>query len=822
MPSASKTKSRSRGAARSKNRIQLISAEGSTGLQLLRIATELAPELRDGIIAIDGEVPDESRRDDSIVVVREAPLGDLLARRRQAPLIRDDDWLASLLYPPEAERGAGGTKVVGTLKSSFVLDTFCQRADRAIAHLLRDVEGNEDDRLLFNIHLVAASCGGMGPAIIIPAALLLRDLVRRAAPRARCSTIAHLVDASLFRTAVVDPELRNKLYANDFGTFVEIDFACDPRNVEPLCRALDIEPIRVPTFDQLVPYHSTEDSGRSYGLEETLRERLLPNVVAHFNPALSAKLRERASNMVTMTGAQVRGPKRIVTVAQVKVAQIPPLLGRYWATLYAREVLKARHADAPEDRVVELSTLCKPALEIKATEDRVNAGYLQVQAGALTLPRSVRLMKTAEAVAHLRQVHDRFRSTIKAELDATHRLLSDQFESEEIPRLVAEVAECIVQRARTAGELRGTFGRLQEMVSDLADRAAQEAEKSASVVTSKRANFAALMAKLPTRALAGNTRLLAAAALNDMIVAEIARRRYQTIHDLVEGLAEALGEAGREGSLVQEAMGRELEHLGAEVRRLHRLMTESSGTVVSAARPAELASLVKQPLARAIRKATGSFPTLELRSLIGEGPLGVGSQVEELTNALCERYERYFNSELSDLAGAVKAWQLRFSTEDFIRRSLDDLACSSPVDPGTAGALADPQIVIVAAGRELEVVLQILKRNPPLHQVEVAEGHDARSITLHKRIDGLTVEALPTFRDGMRAAAKYPKPGTRGVSAWESLATSCYLLGAYERPEFTPPEWEASRRQTPRPPAGRSDASNDGVGAPRGVGRSDR
>jgi hypothetical protein len=169
---------------------------------------------------------------------------------------------------------------------------------------------------------------------------------------------------------------------------------------------------------------------------------------------------------------------------------------------------------------------------------------------------------------------------------------------------------------------------------------------------------------------------------------------------------------------------------------------------------------------------------------------------------------------LSDLAGAVKAWRLSFSIEDFIRRALDENACSSPVNMSAAGTASEPQTIVVAHGRELDAVRAVLKRNATLQHIEVAAGNDPRSITLHKRIEGLTVDAIPTFRDGLRAAAKYPKPGTFGVSAWESLGTSGYVLGAYERSGWMPLEWTRPKHTTARPQVIEAVAAGNGeVGA---------
>ena len=61
-------------------------------------------------------------------------------------------------------------------------------------------------------------------------------------------------------------------------------------------------------------------------------------------------------------------------------------------------------------------------------------------------------------------------------------------------------------------------------------------------------------------------------------------------------------------------------------------------------------------------------------------------------------------------------------------------------------------------------------------------------IVLHRRIEGLTVEAVPTFGDARRAARAFPKPAP-GLHAWQVLASSGHVLGAFEQEGLVPEAW---------------------------------
>ena len=115
----------------------------------------------------------------------------------------------------------------------------------------------------------------------------------------------------------------------------------------------------------------------------------------------------------------------------------------------------------------------------------------------------------------------------------------------------------------------------------------------------------------------------------------------------------------------------------------------------------------------------------------------------------------------------------------------------------SGGRGVEPQTIVVASGEDLEAVQQILRRNPLLSLVEAVPGTDPRMIVLHRRIEGLTVEAVPTFGDARRAARAFPKPA-QGLHAWQVLASSGHVLGAFEQEGLVPEAWLTQSSDLPR------------------------
>ena len=91
-------------------------------------------------------------------------VGDFVARRGKVALVRDDELLATIAFPSEAEQGAGTCRTIGLLKGAFLLDTVRQQLTRMLRRRLNGIDTGDKQRLVVTLHLVAAAGGGFGSA----------------------------------------------------------------------------------------------------------------------------------------------------------------------------------------------------------------------------------------------------------------------------------------------------------------------------------------------------------------------------------------------------------------------------------------------------------------------------------------------------------------------------------------------------------------------------------------------------------------------------------------------------------------------------------
>ena len=93
----------------------------------------------------------------------------------------------------------------------------------------------------------------------------------------------------------------------------------------------------MPTYDRVVPYHVSDESGRTASVAAVIVERILPNIVAGENAGLADRLREVASNRLALQhgfGEEVVHP--FVATSQAAAARVPDQFGEAWALLETR------------------------------------------------------------------------------------------------------------------------------------------------------------------------------------------------------------------------------------------------------------------------------------------------------------------------------------------------------------------------------------------------------------------------------------------------------------------------------------------------------
>ena len=224
------------------------------------------------------------------------------------------------------------------------------------------------------VHIVAADCGGFGASILAPLAMIARDEVRKIAPQARCNIVVHLILSSLFESVIADPRIRQKVVANDFATQLELNFTQDPRNVAHLAELLGCEPPSVPTYDRVVPYHVTDEAGKTATVDGVLLERVLPNVLAGENTGLADRLREMASNTLALQhggGQTGDGLHPFVATSQAAAARTPDQFGECWSLIESRTRLERLTAKPSDSRLKSFEAPIKIKLGIEGRKNEI-------------------------------------------------------------------------------------------------------------------------------------------------------------------------------------------------------------------------------------------------------------------------------------------------------------------------------------------------------------------------------------------------------------------------------------------------------------------
>lgn len=777
------------------NRLTVVVGAGSTGAQLDKLLRRKEPRLQGGTIAIDGEISAaDAAENDHLVATPDRGFGDYQHRAARERITADDPLLMSLQYPNDSERGAGACRPLGTIKSASVLGIFRQKLSRIVRKRLARLDTQE--RLMVDVHIAAAASGGFGSALIIPLTLIARDEIRKVAPGAKCTVIVHLVLSSLYEPAIADPRIRQKVLANDFGTLLELNYAQAPHHVRHLADLLGCEPLPLATFDRTVPYHVSDESGRTASLEGVLAERVVPNIVAGENAGLADRLREVASNTLALRhGLAEEVVHPFFATSQAAAARVPDQFGEAWALQETRTEVEGLLAKPSAVRLKSFEGPIKTALGVEGEKAEIARACSEPLNDVLIQASSLRKRTALEAHAILQETYERYHSAVKTTIEARCRTLVEHADAVAIPRKLDAILDVLVGGGATLGEVALAHRGLKKEVDDYADRVNKEAEKAAVVVAARRSKFNELMQKLLTKPwLAGRVKDQAAEALNDLINAENVVMRHRTLHRIARIISEALSGVESEVALVHREAVRAVGKIKARQREARELATVQSTTMTSIIKPEEFEPAMAR-LDRGIRAVNESLPRLDVKRLIGGGHMGVPDQVEAVVDRRGEVFDAYFESSLSDVTGAVKALKLSFSVQGWIESTLRGLTCCSPVALSAAGG-AEPQTIVVAGGEDLEAVQQILRRNPLLSLVEAVPGTDSRMVVLHRRIEGLNVEAVPTFRDARRAAREFPKPAP-GLPAWQVLASSGHLLGAFEQDGLVPEAWLARAHPLP-------------------------
>src|SRR5262249_20203660 len=126
-----------------------------------------------------------------------------------------------------------------------------------------------------------------------------------------------------------------------------------------------------------------------------------------------------------------------------------------------------------------------------------------------------------------------------------------------LPGAMDNIVDALIERGATVSELGLSIRALGKELTDFAARVAKEAEKGAASIKARRDRYNELLRRLSAKPLlAGKLKEQAAEALNELMNAENAVKRHQTLHRFVRLTAEALSGIEAEVLLVHREMVR--------------------------------------------------------------------------------------------------------------------------------------------------------------------------------------------------------------------------------------------------------------------------
>ena len=630
--------------------------------------------------------------------------------------------------------------------------------------------------------------------------------------------------AGHFEEQIADQTIREKVRANDAATLLEANFAQDPANVAALYELLGCQQQPVPTFDRVIPYEVSDERGAALPLEQVLTDRLIPNILAAECGALQNRLRELASNTAARNGARRNLAHPMVSACQAAAAVVPQHLGQCWAFRETLKLLSATLAKPSTERLKALEDPAKTGLEVEAMKTEVGRVSGEAIAHSLTVAKTARSKTSAQVHQSLTETLARYDSSVRPGTEAKLTNLAQHYEEVAIPETLQRLVNSLIDRGATLTELVVTARGLERGLLDFADRVEKELEKASASLKAKRDDFNGLIRKLSGNpVLSGSLKEGAATALNDVIKADEVVLRHRAIRTLTRQMRQGVSNIVHE----LETTHRAAQKVGVAMKKrfveLRELATVQTTTYRSVIRPEEFDEAMKR-LDAGIRAANESIPAINLKELIAGGDLGLHDQLDEFVEERVAIFNDYFEAHLTDVAGTVKSLRLAFSLEKWIDSTTRTLACSMAVRMSAAPHGAEPQTVIVGCGEDRESVMQVLRRRPTLNNVETIQGTDPRMMVIYRRFDGLTIQAIPSFTDALRAAEAFPKPGP-GLTAWDNLGSAGHLLGAVDQEGLVPESWaHYDNADTGRAPDG-EDAFHEwhaGLTEEAGAGRGKR
>jgi hypothetical protein len=777
------------------NTVFLLWGLGTTGHEVVTELLVAHPEYQERVGSLDGE------RDKRLV--NKAPyrlntghirhLETVVEHRHLHPMIRDDALLDVLTWPDHIGPGAGTARIIGGIKVAAVLEEFSGRVQRMLQRALADFKGTKLETVL--VQLVLGAGGGQGSGSLIPAILTIRDVCRRFVPEARVHVVVHALNPTCYASVITDRSVLQKHHANAEALYLELAYSQRWKNVEKLVNSLGLSPLRTPLIEEWVDYHGSDVSGQSYAEPSSNIPRIITNILATANESLASQFVDRDKcNMGVVQSRAADGPERIVTSCQSAIAGMNTVvLCEAFAVAWLSSKLDELLSDATEKRVQVLVPKTLQALGVENMRDEVLRRVRKVKKDLVRedLTDHTATKGRKEALAILREDHGRFSRAVEASLYELKMNVLTYANREMVPAAVQRAEELLRSSARCMGEVLEAFREVERQVRKLHDEEREAITKAAEERRACAERVEEAFGKLAGGGLFGGGH-----AKEEAVEVSLAHQQavlQATFYELTDEVLQAL-ETGLEDRIARYQQVEQVLYLAdadtkANYRQLARAIAADTTLVVT---PAESRTLIKK-LYASYRQKVGELPPLPLKVVLEAGTREPLVSHYERTHAAIEAF---FKGHVPDVTSFASLLGLEFDLATWVVETLRTLGRSAPLDLAAVGSVPE-QVVVIAAGDDLEVVRRAVASYQGDTEVKVEEGGaDTRCVSVTKRIAGMPLTSLPVRKDTRRAALRFSKPGP-GVPAADLIISSGLLAPATA--SLWPDEEHVNNGQPPVP-----------------------
>jgi hypothetical protein len=774
------------------NHLSICIGIGTAGVKEIEILRARVPEMADLALACDGEISkQDAAKRDYLIAVEDAPVDDFLASRYEVPFIATDSLFDRVSFPHSTERAAGTCRSIGVLKMAGVFDEIKRKAGVALTKRLARFTTQE--RPIIDVNFITASGGGFGSGNLVPLTLLMRDLIRNLVPLARTYVHVHLILANNYERLIADPATRNKIKANELATYLELNAVQDPAKAASLYALLDCERGRYATFDSVIPYSVVDAGGHASTLDDLLGNRVLPNIMAFEDEALAKRMRELGANNNARLGVGKRTAQPFVSVCQASILAVPQQLGACWAVWETLDSLKAILTKPSPDRLKGFLPSMAAALGLPAMyNDAMRLGENEL-ANLLTSAASLKDATGESVAASLSAAFERYDTTARPTIDRKSRELVSHYLSNVLSRTVAGLIDALTDGGARLHDMVSLLRSARQSVDQRIEQVRREMEET--TLAEKKANeaYQGAREKLRGKTVPARVKEEAGDQLNDRIRMSVEIGRFRAVIAMLKALAEALGKMEQDATLMHSAGFKAHASLEKRFKRLRELVTFQSPTLTSVIAYEALDGTLKR-IGDGVRNTAATMPTLDVKAIIRGRHLAVADQVMAHVEMMEGVFNAYFEAYLTDVTGTIESLGLNCSVREWLEKNIRSVSCCSPVQLVNA---PPPQTLVVACGADMATLNEV-DRSGEFTQLDVVTGSNPRTIIVYRRVNNLTIEAIPTFADAKRAASPFPRPGT-ALIAWDTLESKSEFVadGAFAVPGLVPASWLESAKNEP-------------------------